>query len=115
MSFTDARQRMIDALNRIDGINAFDDQPRAMRAGSAWVLFDLGERGPGAAWSGEWRVVIVLGGDHGAAVDRLDELLPKIIAEFRRTGAGYAHRVQPATVRTDRGDMPAVELYVRSE
>lgn len=113
MSVTDTRQRLATALSTVTGVNGYVFRPSTIKAGAAWPLLDSLERGPGEYFSGNWRVIVALGGDEKQAQKQLDNLLPLIVAALEP--AAYVAQAIPAVIPTSGGDLYAVELSVRSE
>jgi hypothetical protein len=79
------------------------------------VLLDNLDRGPGNAFSGTWRVIVILGGEEKAAQSKLDSFLPLIVAAVESQNAGYVFAATPVAVQTSAGDVFAAEIFVRSE
>lgn len=113
MSVTDARAALAAALSTVTGVKGYEFRPGSVKAGAAWPLLDNLERGPGDSFSGQWRVVLTLGGDEKTAQDKLDTLLPLVTAALDPTA--YVESARPIVFQTGAGDMFAAEIRVRSE
>lgn len=113
MSFTATRQRLAYALSDIEGVTGYERRPDVMGLGDAWPLLRLAERGPGDAFSGQWAIILILGGDEYVAQEKLDELLPLIVDAI--DPVAHVQQAIPLVVATDAGDLHACEIRVESE
>lgn len=115
MSVTDARVNLAAALSTVTGVTGYEFRPSTIKAGAAWPLLTELDRGPGVAFAGNWRVVLVLGGDEKNAQKKIDDLLPKVTAAIESQGAGFVSQARPALLQTSAGEMFAAEIITRSE
>lgn len=115
MSFTDARDRIVAALNTVAGVHASVSRPKTIGVGAAWPLFDGAQLVAGSTFEGTWRVMLALGGDERAALAKGDELLPLVTRALWQGGGGHVYQLTPGILQTGAGDMFAWEIFVRSE
>jgi hypothetical protein len=114
MTVTDKRAELASVLNSIEGVNGFEFRPSTPKVGSAWVLLESLDRGPGAAFSATWNIILCLGGDEKTAQDQLDALLPVVVDSIDQFGA-YVDSARPTFIETSAGDLLGAVLRVRSE
>lgn len=113
MSVMDARAAIAAKLSTVAGVTGYEERPTTIKAGAAWPLLDLLDRGPGDAFAGDWRVILALGGDERTATAKLDELLRPVTRAL--DPVAFVRSARPVTISTSAGDMFGCEIQVRSE
>jgi hypothetical protein len=113
VSFTDTRAALAAALSTVDGITGHEKRPAAPKIGAAWPIFDSAVRGPGDAFEGTWRVIVLCGGDENTATDFLDDNLPELCAALDPTA--FVDTARAAISKVNGTDVFVVEITARSE
>ena len=113
MSFETTRAELAAQLTTVDGVTGYAKRPKIIKPGDAWPLFGSANRGPGLAFEATWRIIVVLGNDEAAAIDKAEALLPELAEAIEPVA--YVDGAQPFAVPTQGGDLFALEITARSE
>lgn len=113
MSATATRVALASRLSTITGVKGYEFRPSVLKAGAAWPLLDVAERGPGNAFAYTWRVILFLGGDEKVAQQVLDDRLPEIVDALEPDA--YVESARPINFQIERGEVYGLEIRVRSE
>ncbi|GAA2817454.1 hypothetical protein [Kribbella solani] len=113
MSFVESRAAIAEALSTVEGVTGYPKRPTTWTPGDAIVLVEQIDHTLGVAWQVTWRIVLLLSGDEGVAIEQLDELLPLITDALQPLV--YVDTATPEAVQTEGGDMTAVVILARSE
>lgn len=113
MSLTETRAEIAAALSTVDGVTGYTKRPSVWSPGDAIVLVEQIDHVLGVAWQATWRIVLLMSGDEGVAIEQLDELLPLITDALQPIV--YIDTATPEAVSTEGGDMTAVVIIARSE
>lgn len=113
MSFTATRTAIADALSTIDGVTGYAKRPTIWSSGDAIVLVDRIDHVLGVAYQATWRIVLLLSGDEGLAIDQLDELFPAVCEALNPIA--FVDSATPEAVSVEGQNMTAVIILARSE
>lgn len=113
MSFTATRQTIADALSSVDGVTGYISRPTVWSSGDALVLVQRIDHILGVAYQATWRIVLMLSGDEGVAIDQLDALFPAVCEALNPVA--FVDSATPELVNTDAGPMTGVVIIARSE
>ena len=113
MTFAATRAELAAQLSTVAGVTGYAKRPTILKPGDAWPLFGGMNRGPGLAFEVTWRVLVVLGKDEAAAIDKAEALLPELAEAIEPVA--YVDGAQPFAVPTQGGDLFALEITARSE
>lgn len=113
MSTTATRIALKDKLSTIAGVTGFEFRPGTLKAGAAWPLFEVAERGPGNAFAYTWRVVLFLGGDEKYAQQFLDDRLPEIVDALEPDA--FVEQARVISFLVAGNEIHSLEIRVRSE
>ena len=113
MSFATTRTAIAEALSTVTGVTGYPRRPNTLSAGDAYPLLDEITRGPGLFFAATWRVIVILGGDEFDAEARVDDLLPELAQALNPVA--FVDSATPLAVKTNAGDLFAVQLIARSE
>lgn len=111
--FTEARQDLAAVLATVPGVKGYEFRPPAPKAGDAWPLLTVADRGRARNFEGSWRIMLALGQDERTATRLLDDLLPELVDLV--DPVAYVEQVIPVTINTEAGEAFAAEIRVRRE
>ena len=113
MSFEATREELAAQLSTVEGVKGYAKRPTILTPGDAWPLLgSIGDRS-GAAFQVTWRVIVILGKDEAAAIDKAEALLPELFEAI--DPVAYVDGGQPFAVPTQGGELFALEITARSE
>lgn len=113
MSFSTTRTSLAAALSTVAGVTGYTKKPSVWSPGDALVLVERIDSVQGVAWQCTWRIVLMLPGDQGAAIEQFDDLFPEICEAVRHEV--FVDSATPQEVATDNGPMTGVVILARSE
>jgi hypothetical protein len=113
MTFATTRAELAAQLSTVEGVTGYDKRPTILRPGDAYPLLgSVGDRS-GMAFQVTWRVIVVLGNDEAAAIDKTEALLPELFEAIEPVA--YVDGAQPFAVPTQGGELICLEITARSE
>jgi hypothetical protein len=112
-TFTATRTAIADALSTVPGVTGYVKRPTIWSAGDAIVLVEQIDHVLGVAYQATWRIVLLLSGDEGVAIEQLDTWFPPVCEALNPIV--FVDSVHPEAVTTQGGDMTAAIIIARSE
>lgn len=113
MTFATTRAELAAQLSTVDGVTGYAKRPKIIKPGDGWPLLgSIGDRS-GSAWQATWRVIVILGNEEAAAIDKAEVLLPELLEAL--DPVAYVDGAAPFAVPTQGGDLFALEITARSE
>lgn len=107
------RADLAAALDTVPGIQGSEYRPAAIKTGDAWPLLSQLERGEGLAFTGTWRVLVVLSSDERTASDQTDTLVPALVDALEPVA--FVDSITPVQIQTSGGELFALQIILRSE
>ncbi|HEY9522837.1 MAG TPA: hypothetical protein VIR33_06335 [Thermopolyspora sp.] len=113
MSFGTTRAELAAQLSTVAGVTGYAKRPTILKPGDAYPLLGgIGDRS-GSAFQVTWRVIVILGKDEAAAIDKAEALLPELFEAI--DPVAYVDGATPFAVPTQGGELFALEITTRSE
>ena len=113
MSFESTRAELAAQLSTVEGVKGYAKRPKIIKPGDAWPLFGSFGNRSGGAFQVTWRVIVILGNDEAAAIDKAEALLPELAEAL--DSVAYVDGGEPFAVPTQGGELFALEITARSE
>lgn len=113
MDLAGDRAALAAALSNASDVTGYLYRPVKPRAGDAWPLLGVMERGPGRAFDASWRVLVFLPQGPKEASEWVDAHTEDIVDALEPVG--YVDRIEPATITDGDADRFALQFTVRSE
>lgn len=107
------RASIAAAVNTVPGVKCYARRPLAPKVGDAYPILGSFERGRGLSFSRTWRLILWLGQDEKQAETKLDQLLEPVAVALQPVA--HVDSAIPFIVKTEGGDVFAVEFTARSE
>jgi hypothetical protein len=107
------RASIAAAVSTVPGVKCHPRRPTSPQVGDAYPLIGSFDRGRGLSFSRTWRLILWLGQDEKEAEKKLDELLLPIAEALQPVA--HVDGAIPFIVKTEGGDVFAVEFTARSE
>lgn len=107
------RESIAAAVSAVDGVTCYPRRPTAPKVGDAYPLLGSFDRGRGLSFTRTWRLIVWLGQDEKQAETKLDDLLEPIACALQEVA--HVDAAIPFIVKTEGGDVFAVEFTARSE
>lgn len=107
------RASIAAAVNTVPGVKGYARRPAAPKVGDAYPIIGSFDRGRGLSFSRTWRLILWLGQDERQAETKLDQLLEPIAVALQPVA--HVDAAIPFIVKTEGGDVFAVEFTARSE
>lgn len=112
-TFTATRADIAARLSTVPGVKGYTKRPTVWSPGDALVLVERIDHTLGVVWQPTWRIILMLSGDEGVAIDQLDTLFPAVCEAIQPVV--YADSATPELIPTEGGPMTAVVIIARSE
>ncbi|GAB3817464.1 hypothetical protein [Kribbella italica] len=113
MALSATRTAIAAALSAVDGVTGYVARPTVWGSGDAVVFLDRLEKVEGVITQATWRIVLLLSGDEGVAIDQLDTLFDPIIEATR--SEIFIDSASPELIPSEGGPMTAIVFLARSE
>jgi hypothetical protein len=114
MSFETTRAELAAQLSTVAGVTGYAKRPKILKPGDAYPLLGTATRSEyGLAFEATWRVIVILGNDEAASLDKAEALLPELAAAIEPVA--YVDGATPFAVPTQGGELFALEITARSE
>lgn len=113
------RAALAALLSTVDGVQGCEKRPGTPRVGDAWAQWRGAERAAAQSFTETWVIFVVLPGDLSgdAATTWIDAHLEDLVfAVDQGADGGFVDSVTPVQLTVgDAGEMPALQMIIRSE